>query len=41
MMNVSDDILVHVKNKIEHDKNLELVLMRLNFKGVTLNKQKC
>ena len=41
VINVSDDILVHVKNKREHDKNLELVLKRLNFKGVTLNKQKC
>ena len=41
MINVSDDILVHGKNKREHDKNLELVLKRLNFKGVTLNKQKC
>ena len=41
VINVSDDILVHGKNKREHDKNLELVLKRLNFKGVTLNKQKC
>ena len=41
VINVSDDILVHGKNKREHDKNLELVQKRLNFKGVTLNKQKC
>ena len=40
VINVSDDILVHGKNKREHDKNLELVLKRLNFKGVTLNKEK-
>ena len=33
--------LVHGKNKREHDKSLELVLKRLNFKGATLNKQKC
>ena len=41
MINVSDYILVHGKNKREYDKNLELVLKRLHFKGVTLNKQKC
>ena len=32
---------MHGKNKREHDKDLELVLKRLHFKGVTLNKQKC
>ena len=41
MINVSDDILVHGKNKREHDKYLELVMKRLHFKGVSLNKQKC
>ena len=32
VINVSDDILVHGKNKGEHDKNLELVLKDLILK---------
>jgi len=39
--NLSDDIIVHGKNKEEHDARLRSVLQRLRESGLTLNKSKC
>ena len=36
-----DDVLVHGKDKDEHDVRLELVLLRIQEAGATLNKEKC
>ena len=36
-----DDILVHGKNKAEHDKRLKQVLERCKERNLTLNKKKC
>ena len=36
-----DDVLVHAKNKEEHDSRLKAVLERLENRGVTLNTAKC
>ncbi len=36
-----DDILVYGKKSEEHDKNLRAVQVRLQEKGLTLNKSKC
>ncbi|MCG8430742.1 MAG: RNA-directed DNA polymerase, partial [Candidatus Omnitrophica bacterium] len=39
--NISDDIIVHGKDRKEHDRNLRAVLKRLKEHGVTLNLPKC
>jgi hypothetical protein len=39
--NISDDILVFGKTKMEHDENLADVLGKLDENGFTLNKEKC
>ena len=39
--NISDDILVYGKTKMEHDENLAYVLEKLDKNGFTLNKEKC
>ena len=36
-----DDVIVFGQNKDEHDSRLRAVLMRLQEKGITLNKDKC
>ena len=36
-----DDILVHGKNKNEHDQRLKETLQRLEKAGITLNREKC
>lgn len=36
-----DYLLIHEKNKVEHDQCLKAVLKRLKEKEVTLNRQKC
>ena len=36
-----DDILVHGKNKNEHDQQLKETLQRLEKAGITLNREKC
>ena len=36
-----DDILIHGKTKVEHDKRLLTALERLQKHGITLNKEKC
>ena len=40
VLNMWDDILVYGSNQDEHDRNLELVLQRLQEAGVTLNREK-
>ena len=39
--NISDDIIVHGKDKKEHDACLERVIKRLGERGLTLNATKC
>ncbi len=39
--NISDDIIIHGKNREEHDQALENVLQRLKEKNLTLNEEKC
>ena len=39
--NISDDIIVHGKDRAEHDARLELVIKRLGERGLTLNAAKC
>ena len=39
--NISDDIVVHGKDKKDHDERLHAVLKRLDEKGLTLNTKKC
>ena len=39
--NISDDIIVHGKDKKEHDARLERVIKRLGERGLTLNATKC
>ena len=39
--NISDDIIIHGKNREEHDQALENVLQRLKEKNLTLNGEKC
>lgn len=41
VVNYLDDILVHGKDKAEHDKNLEIVLAKLREHNVLLNADKC
>jgi hypothetical protein len=41
VQNISDDVIVHGKDREEHDKRLVKVLERLREKGLTLNKDKC
>jgi hypothetical protein len=41
VINMSDDIFVFGKDQAEHDKNLKLVLERLEKSGLTLNEKKC
>ena len=36
-----DDVLVHTKNKEEHDKIIKQVLERISTSGMTLNPRKC
>ena len=36
-----DDILIHGKDKSEHDYRLKLVLSRLQENGLTIRKSKC
>jgi hypothetical protein len=38
---IYDDIIVHGKNEEEHIRNLELLLQRIQAKGLTLNVDKC
>ena len=40
-LNISDDIIIHVRSIKEHDKNLGAVMKRLADSGLTLNKNKC
>lgn len=39
--NISDDIIVHGKDQVQHDERLEMVIKRLSECGLTLNSQKC
>lgn len=39
--NIADDIVVHGKTTEEHDKNLVILLDRLQERNLTLNKDKC
>ena len=39
--NISDDIIIFGSDTDEHDRRLEQVLVRLEEKGLTLNKEKC
>ena len=39
--NMSDDIIVYGKDKLEHDRNLKAVLDRLQSNNAKLNKDKC
>ena len=39
--NISDDIIVHDKDHAEHDACLELVIKRLEERGLNLNAAKC
>ena len=39
--NISDDIIVHGKDQAKHDANLELVIKRLEERGLTLIAAKC
>ncbi|XP_060076193.1 uncharacterized protein K02A2.6-like [Ylistrum balloti] len=41
VQNISDDIVVHGRDKHEHDQRLEKALCRLQEKNLTLNKEKC
>ena len=36
-----DDVLIHGKDKTEHDERLRKVLEQLQESEVTLNKEKC
>ena len=38
---IYDDIIVHGKNEEEHNRNLELLLQRIQAKGLTINVDKC
>ena len=38
---IYDDITVHGKNEEEHNRNLELLLQRIQAKGLTINVDKC
>ena len=39
--NMSDDIIVYSKDKLEHDRNLKAVLDRLQSHNAKFNKDKC
>lgn len=41
VVNFIDDLVVFGKTKAEHDERLEMLLKRLEEKGLTLNKGKC
>jgi len=41
VINVSDDIIVHGKNQLDHDNNLHALLRRLQEPGFTANLGKC
>lgn len=38
--NISDDIIIHGKNREEHDKALQNVLLKLKEKNLNLNEEK-
>jgi hypothetical protein len=40
LQNISDDIIVHGKNKEEHDARLHQIMQKIAEKGLTLNKEK-
>ncbi len=41
VQNISDDIVIHGRDKAEHDKRLCEALQRIKEKGLTLNQAKC
>nr|XP_034321902.1 uncharacterized protein K02A2.6-like [Crassostrea gigas] len=41
VQNISDDIVIHGRDKAEHDKRLCKALQRIKEKGLTLNQAKC
>lgn len=41
VQNISDDIVIHGRDKAEHDKRLRKALQRIKEKGLTLNQAKC
>ena len=41
VQNILDDIIDHASTQEEHDKRLENVLSVLQYKGITLNREKC
>jgi hypothetical protein len=41
VISIYDDIIVHGKHEEEHNRNLELLLRRIQARGLTLNVDKC
>lgn len=41
VLNISDDILIHANNQVDHDKRLDACLQRIREKNLTLNQDKC
>lgn len=39
--NVADDLIVHGKNRKDHEQRLQKVFERLTEKNLTLNRSKC
>ena len=41
VQNIADDLIIYGNNNEEHDRNLHIVMRRLEEKNLTLNPEKC